>query len=285
MNEKLHTIWTDFEANYHVTEEKNEDDVRLYRFAFDYDEACSQKDRIIEITYAFPILDITGFWYPGAAADRSLVADWAAPQRSMTAHYAPVMSFYNGDGENQHTIAWSEIKQKVELQYGVREENGTMFCVTRIFLTREIAPTHYEVVLRDVTTKKPYWEVLRDTVDWWEEEKKLNYLVAPTVAKEPLYSFWYSFHQDVFEKEVEAECQLAADMGFTTVIVDDGWQTLDNNRGYAYCGDWEMEPAKFPDFPAHVKRVQAMGLKYMLWFSVPFVGVYTKAYEKFTKES
>ena len=80
---------------------------------------------------------------------------------------------------------------------------------------------------------------------------------------------------------MEEECRLAAENGYTAVIVDDGWQTADNNRGYAFCGDWEMEPGKFPDFAAHVKRVQDMGLKYMLWFSVPFIGVHTKIWEKF----
>ena len=27
-----------------------------------------------------------------------------------------------------------------------------------------------------------------------------------------------------------------------SIIVDDGWQTDDNNRGYAYCGDWAVTP-------------------------------------------
>jgi alpha-galactosidase len=32
---------------------------------------------------------------------------------------------------------------------------------------------------------------------------------------------------------------------------------------------------------AHVKRVQDMGMKYMLWYSVPFVGEHSQAYERF----
>ena len=268
-----------FETTYSVTEEKNEGGVRLVRFAFDYASELSEQDRVIEISFSFPITDITGSWYPGNGTNRALVADWVSPRKSMTAQYAPVMCFYNGDSHNRRTIGWSEINQKVDLQYGVHEENGEMICVTRFYLTRQIAPKHYEVVLRDVETIKPYWEVLRDMVEWWKAEKGLKYFKAPLAAKEPLYSFWYSYHQDINEENVEAESKRAADMGFTTIIVDDGWQTADNNRGYAYCGDWEMEPTKFPDFPAHVKRVQALGLKYMLWFSVPFVGIYSKAWE------
>lgn len=277
-------IEADFEVTYSVTEEKNEGGVRLVRFAFDYAKEMSEKDRVIEISFSFPITDITGFWYPGSGVRRALVADWVMPKNSMTAQYAPVMGFYNGNGLNRRLIGWSEINKKVDLQYGVHEENGEMICVTRFYLSRQVAPKHYEVVLRDVETVKPYWEVLRDMMNWWEEEKQLTYFKAPSVAKEPLYSFWYSYHQEVNEANVEAESRRAADMGFAAIIVDDGWQTADNNRGYAYCGDWEMEPSKFPDFPAHVKRVQAMGLKYMLWFSVPFVGIYTKAWEKYKEK-
>ena len=66
-----------------------------------------------------------------------------------------------------------------------------------------------------------------------------------------------------------------------TVIIDDGWQTDDNNRGYAYCGDWEVTPTKFPDMREFVDRVHAEGMKVMLWYSVPYIGVHSKAYQKF----
>ncbi len=45
-----------------------------------------------------------------------------------------------------------------------------------------------------------------------------------------MYSFWYSYHQEFTEEDVEAECRRAAELGFRTVIVDDGWQ-MDNTNG------------------------------------------------------
>ncbi|RAV03429.1 hypothetical protein DQG13_06900 [Paenibacillus sp. YN15] len=35
-----------------------------------------------------------------------------------------------------------------------------------------------------------------------------------------------------------------------------------------------------PDMTAHVKRVQAMGLSYMLWYSVPFIGYRSEAWQR-----
>ena len=65
------------------------------------------------------------------------------------------------------------------------------------------------------------------------------------------------------------------------IIVDDGWQTDDNKRGYAFCGDWEISRRRFPDMPAHVAKIHELGMKYVVWFSVPFVGEHSKAYERF----
>ena len=72
-----------------------------------------------------------------------------------------------------------------------------------------------------------------------------------------------------------------AEIGMDTVIVDDGWQTDDNGRGYAYCGDWEVCEKKIPNMKEFVDRVHETGMKFMLWYSVPFVGVHSKAFERF----
>ncbi|MFR7718112.1 MAG: hypothetical protein ACLU3N_05510 [Lachnospiraceae bacterium] len=71
---------------------------------------------------------------------------------------------------------------------------------------------------------------------------------VPDATKKAMYSFWYSMHQNVTAKNVE-ESRRAAQLGLSAVIVDDGWQTEDNNRGYAYCGDWEPSGQKFLTLP------------------------------------
>ena len=96
-----------------------------------------------------------------------------------------------------------------------------------------------------------------------------------------MYSTWYSFHQRTIPSEILEQCRLAKEMGMDAVIVDDGWQTDDGNRGYAFCGDWEPTPAKIPDMKAFADGVHALGMKMILWYSVPFVGAGTKAYQRF----
>jgi alpha-galactosidase len=66
-----------------------------------------------------------------------------------------------------------------------------------------------------------------------------------------------------------------------TVIIDDGWQTDDNNRGYEYCGDWELATGKIPDMKKLVDDLHAIGMKVIVWYSVPFVGIHSKIHDRF----
>jgi alpha-galactosidase len=94
-----------------------------------------------------------------------------------------------------------------------------------------------------------------------------------------MYSTWYSFHQNLNADDVVDECRIAIKLGFDAVIVDDGWQTLDSQRGYAFTGDWE--PVRIPDMKDFVQRVHDLGMKFLLWYSLPFVGENSKNHGRF----
>jgi alpha-galactosidase len=82
-------------------------------------------------------------------------------------------------------------------------------------------------------------------------------------------------------EDILCQCRLSAPYGLTTVILDDGWQTEDNNRGYAYCGDWALATAKIPDMSHLVKELHGLDMKVMLWYSVPYVGIHSKSFSLF----
>jgi len=68
-------------------------------------------------------------------------------------------------------------------------------------------------------------------------------------------------------------------MGCELIILDDGWQTMDGNRGYDFCGDWQ--PERIPNMREFVENLHQIDMKFGLWFSVPFCGVKSKAYQRF----
>lgn len=234
---------------------------------------------VITAEWSFPILDIAGRWHPTCRFDRSLRADWSHGEKSMSAVSAPVIAFYSEDGKNRGTFAVSEALKEVCMNLGVHEEDGTMKCVVTIS-AKALSEDHYEACVLSDYRDIPYEQSIQEVALWWEKDCGFTPAYVPEAAKDPMYSFWYSYHQIFTEEEVEEECRRAAKIGFKTVIVDDGWQTDDENRGYAFCGDWEPAPRKIRDMKRHIAKVHEMGMKYLLWFSVPYVGIHSKMWEK-----
>lgn len=250
---------------------------QTHRFEVSWDQPV--KGMRLELSWSRPIVDIQYQWHTGCGCDRALRPDWGCAVHSKISSGSPLHCFYNDAGRNRYTVALDDCVTRIERDLGVREEDATLNCRVSIPLD-DTGRTHsYAVTLWLDSTDCGYEDAIAAVTGWWEE--KYPPMAVPAAAKQPMYSCWYSFHQQVLADRVEAECARAAALGMKTVIVDDGWQTGDNNRGYAYCGDWEVCTEKIPDMRAHVANVHALGMKYMLWYSVPFIGRYSKAARRF----
>ncbi|MFU8780852.1 MAG: glycoside hydrolase family 36 protein, partial [Kiritimatiellia bacterium] len=201
--------------------------------------------------------------------------------KSSAASMAPVICMLNYAGENRLTIAIADTINTTEITARHAEETGCITCTIQLFVDPVPPLTQYTTTIRFDTRAQKYWDALQAVSDWWAAMPQYTPAPVPEQARLPMYSSWYSFHLEISPEAIEKQCQLAKELGMDSVIVDDGWQTADNHRGYAYCGDWEPTTSKFPDFRAHVDRVHALGMKYLLWYSVPFVGIHTKAFERF----
>lgn len=235
----------------------------------------------LKVEFKTPQLDAHHLWHSNRSNRTLLPPDWSGKYSSALAQTMPLYSFINSNNRNRLTIATSEAKRRVNAKVGLREEGAVLYGELSFFTETEAPLSHYKTTIlldkRDI-----FWaDAIREGVVWIESHNNFKVCRVPEAAFEPLYSTWYQFHQQITDKEIEAECREAVKLGMKTIIVDDGWQTADNNRGYAYCGDWKVAPVRIKDMAAHVKRVQDMGMKYMLWYSVPFVGEHSQAYERF----
>jgi alpha-galactosidase len=221
-------------------------------------------------------------WYPGTYLNRTILPVWSKDECiSKATSNAPVYALFSMDGTNALTFALSDALNVVKLQAGLDELTAMAHCEIKLFTEPMPMIKQYEARIRLDTRNIQYYEVLQDVSKWWSSMPNHKPSPIPEHARCPIYSSWYSFHQDLSPEKLEKQCQLAKEMGMEAIIVDDGWQTEDTNRGYAYCGDWEVTKNKLPDFHEHIKRVHEIGLKYILWFSVPAVGIHSKAYKRF----
>ncbi len=235
----------------------------------------------IAVNWALPLKDIHFNWNPGRGTDRGLRPDFA-DSRKLTAkatRWAPVQCLYSMSDENRLTFALDDALHPAKLSAGVQEESGRLTCAVEILAASHPAGRHFEWTIRLDFRPVSYSQAIGAVADWWASLPGYAPAAVPDVGRLPMYSTWYSFHQSITAAGVEEQCRLAKAMGCEAVIVDDGWQTLDSQRGYAFCGDWQ--PDRLPDMAAHVARVHDLGMKYILWYSVPFVGLSSKACERF----
>jgi len=229
------------------------------------------------IKWSFPAVDVSGFWNTNLDVDR--VNYWGNRLTSKATSQAPVMAFINNADLNRFTFACSDALNQLRLRSYIREEDARLYCSVELFGEKTPALTEYRIQIRIDRRQIPYYTALREVSEWWAAQENYTPAPVPDSARKPMYSTWYSFHQNITAEEVVSECRLAKELGFEAVIVDDGWQTLDSSRGYAYTGDWE--PERIPDMKSFVDRVHQLGMKFLLWYSVPFIGEKAKNYQRF----
>lgn len=236
---------------------------------------------VLTLSFVHPARDIHASWHPSLNRNNSFHADWMRKLRSNAATSAPVFSLMNASSRNRLTFAFSDALNTVLYTGCIREESAEFLCSIQLF-TEESAPiAEYQAALRIDTRDLLYFECLKEVQEWWSRMPEYSPASIPKLAKSPMYSTWYSMHQEVTAARIEQQCRIAKELGMSTVIVDDGWQTGDNRRGYAYTGDWEAYEGKFPDMRHHVDTVHKLGMKLILWYSVPFIGQHSKAWERF----
>lgn len=233
----------------------------------------------LTINWKIPNIGIHSTWSPTNYKNKEIVPDWGYFETSCAMSSAPVFSDVSYDDKNKQTIACSDAKNTVQMHTGVIEESGELDCVVKIHVDYSVS--HYEVDVRIDTRDIPFYKAIDDVRIWWEQYDGYLPASVPDAAYDPVYSTWYSFHQNIDVKKIVEECKTFAALGCKTVIVDDGWQTDNTERGYDYCGDWRPTHTKVPDMKGFVDEVHDLGMKFMLWYSVPYVGAYSEAYQKF----
>lgn len=252
----------------------------VLRFTADFEKKITPQP--ISVEWTFPVNNILSVWTPLEGFSRFIKPNWdRTKSESKTARGAPVLSLVNHDNTNACTIAISDPKTPTEIGVGVSEEKAVFFC-RATFFTSYISPMdHYEAYIRIDYENIPFVDAVKRANTWWETEFGYQKAYVPQAAYLPMDSTWYSFHQDLVPEKLIEQCRLSSQLGMKTIIIDDGWQTTNSSRGYRYCGDWQLATEKIPDMKALTDEIHKLGMKVMLWFSVPYVGIYSKAYERF----
>ena len=258
--------------------DKKEDNISYFKVAFDFKESVVPEK--ISVSYKLPASDMYNMWDPMSRV-RNLGIRWAKTQTpSRLASGMPIKQFISKSGKNKYLIAISDVKSPLCIAAGVSERNGTMDVQIDFFTTITGPFCRYEATIRIDERNILFDDAIQEAREWYGE---LGYRasVAPKLAKEPMYSTWYSLWQSMTAQEVLRECRQAVKLGMKTVIIDDGWQKAVPGRIYEFVGDWVPEKHRFGDLEKLTPKLHEMGLNVMLWFSVPFIGYKAKNHKRF----
>jgi len=200
---------------------------------------------------------------------------------SQLAYRTPVVSAFCDDGRNILAVSCSEAFRKLCTKLAIVESTCELVGFVRFFTEYEPPRKEYEAALRFDVGRGNWAEAVKAASDWVTAVNGFKPCRVPEAAYDPLYSSWYAFWQDVHAPVIEKEMALAYPLGMRTAILDDGWQKSESATFYSKTGDWQPVADRFPDMRAHVDAVHRTGMRYMLWFAVPYCGDETEAWKRF----
>ena len=235
-------------------------------------------------TWIEPLKKVAGTWYPMGGRDHSF-RQWWFPntQESVFEAGAPIMAIYDFDGKNIITATLSDSVKRTKISTAVDDLNQRDEVIFKVEIVDDgnFQQKDHEIILRVDRRPVEYYDAVMEAGDWMRTFLP-KIIPVPDDAKMPLYSSWYNFHQEPEQTLLTEELKVASEMGFKTVILDDGWQFEGENTGdYFKSGDWKIAKDKFPDFKKFVDDVHGFGMKLLMWFAVPFVGFDTEAFKRF----
>jgi len=260
----------------------SEDSVDIFRLKVAFPENTDPSP--VTVSWAEEFLNILYIWTP-YGNDYGINQWWGAREsRSKFANGAPILCAIGAQGKNTATVSVSDTETPIAIKLGAknskRGENLADYKV--VFFSEQCSRMEsYTADIRIDRRAIPYYESIQSVAPWWET-CGYTFPEIPAGAEDALYSTWYSCYQNPVGADILADLKVAAEAGFKTVILDDGWQfDGPEGGGYSKCGDWKVAKTKFPDFKAFADGVHALGMKLMVWFTVPFIGVTTEAFKRF----
>jgi alpha-galactosidase len=250
-------------------------DTYLVRFAAQAHAGESLAIRDLSITWSVAAVDMHG-WYTGPPAPEELtkLPYWWVHKQVGASTGFPFVSLFHRGGANRFAFGLldqlTETALDGELSEAARAYN---FHWHKPIGQANLVTRQWREALFVSTADLPWPEVLRAYVDTVDREWPQPKLPVPNHAYDPVFCSWTAIHHDVSQEWVLRNARLAAELGFGTWLTDDGWFTGQAAfADYRYTGDWQPYRPKFPDFAGHVRAVQELGLRYVLWLSPFMVG-------------
>ncbi|MDO9543484.1 MAG: alpha-galactosidase [Kiritimatiellia bacterium] len=265
------------------------------KVAFEPQWVSQKAARAMEIKFSIPISGIAGFWTPfrSSGFENQNFIKWNHQFTASPQMVFPVIAFVDRELGHKGFIACLRHEEIIAFDLALSQ------CDEKYVLKIRYPAVGYLPVADwcDLSFylsgpgagKAKIFNAIREFMVYYD---KINPPVPkkeiPASAYQPVYCTWYAVHGSPTAAWAEKTAELAAELGFKNFIMDDGWQyeklqRIDANakEWFAQIDDWRPAKNKFPDFKAHVQKIRAAGLKYILWWNPYAVGRRSKTFPKY----
>jgi alpha-galactosidase len=250
-------------------------DTYLVRFAAQSRAGESFTVRDLSIKWSVPAIDMHGLYAgPPSPDELTKLPYWWLRKKACANSGFPFLALFHRGGANRFAFGLLDQLTETALDGELSEAaRAYHFHWHKPIGQANISAQQWHETLFVSTAGCAWPEVLRAYVATVDREWQQPRLPVPDYAYDPVFCTWTAIHHDVSQEWVLSNAQLAAELGFGTWLTDDGWFTGQASfADYRYTGDWEPYHPKFPDFAGHVRAVQALGLRYVLWVAPFMVG-------------
>ena len=234
------------------------------------------------LSFSVPIVDVQQIWTPDMTTPLVGRKWWlskaSAPQFSM-----PCIVYFNMAERNRFFFGAEALEWDCLVESKINQERGAYEVKLTVAAGRNRTLKPFDVTLdrRDI----PWAQTVAD----WRDSLRYRRWKYPDAAWEPAFCSWYAAHAAVNAEWVEKTAPIAADLGFGTFILDDGWSYDEAKRvnpdtiktWYRDTGRWDsFSAAKFPDFRTHRERIRKLGLNYVVWVAPYFLGTRSESFRR-----
>lgn len=191
---------------------RTDNNIDVHEVKIKWDKDTTNDKSYASIKILLPMRRSKFRWAPYCQLDKAMRSTWmgTAKFNTMLAVDCPVTCVYDVDDCNEYTVALSDVKRNIEIFSGY-EENGAMFAFRGVVMLCELGTLDsYTFKVRVDRNNEYIGKTLDRTRKWWEEILNIEPMNVPEEAKLPMYSTWYSYHQDITDESIEKEARLAA---------------------------------------------------------------------------
>lgn len=225
----------------------------------------------ITVKACVALVDVHYFWHSDLSGGPTRQMEWRDTYTCGAQRNMPFIAFMNRSGELKAALATDDLWNDTEIVTAMNQE-GCTYDVTFTMTRKRPLPT-----IRFYADCGGCWQ---DSLEVWRDAVKPAMPAIPEKAYDPVYCTWYAIHGAITEEWVETMVPEMVKLGLKTLILDDGWCYDDAKRvspktivnWYQDVGNWTVSTAKFPDFKAHVARMRAQGVNYMVWVAPHLIG-------------